>query len=71
MIVCHGNRIDHLDVEARYTGLLTNELWKPLAAVSVCKVLGKRPHCGTSNMKLAVFPASIGRSSHTATLVRI
>lgn len=46
MIVCHCNRIDHLDIEAACAGLLANDPWKLLTPVSVYKALGKRPQCG-------------------------
>ena len=46
MIVCHCNRIDHLEIERACTALVADDPWKLLTPVTVYKALGLRPRCG-------------------------
>jgi len=46
MIVCHCNRIDHLEIEEACSALLTEDPLRMLTPVAVYKALGKRPRCG-------------------------
>lgn len=46
MIVCHCNRIDHVDIEAACCQLEADGTWRLLTPGAVYKCLGKRVRCG-------------------------
>jgi hypothetical protein len=46
MIVCHCNRIDHVDIEAACCKLEADGTWRVLTPGAVYQCLGKRVRCG-------------------------
>lgn len=46
MIVCHCNRIDHVEITRAAEGLSDEHPWTLITPVAVYKRLGKRPRCG-------------------------
>lgn len=46
MIVCHCNRIDHVEITRAAEGLAEAQPWTLITPVAVYKHLGKRPRCG-------------------------
>jgi len=46
MIVCHCNRIDHVEITRAAEGMAGEEPWTLITPVAVYKRLGKKPRCG-------------------------
>ena len=46
MIVCHCNRIDHVEITRAAEGLAEEHPWTLITPVAVYKHLGVRPRCG-------------------------
>lgn len=46
MIVCHCNRIDHVEITRAAEGMARDNPWTLITPVAVYKRLGARPRCG-------------------------